>query len=255
MAGFRGARVVFGWFLLMGVACAEPPPDYRISLLTTDSPPVNMAKKGGNVFARGDEIEGYATDIVREMFKRAAIDYDITLRNPWERELEMVRKTANTGIFSIVQTEQRKPRYKWIGPFGTVDQVLVAAPNKNIEIDQLADVAGYRLGAMKADSMVELLEQQGVPYQAAATDYESIKKLVDGKIDLWATNDLTLAWQAKHQGVVGLHVVYRLNHAPAPFYLAVNRDTPDEVVQRLQEALEQIKADGTYQRLVSLYMQ
>lgn len=70
--------------LLAGSARAEEPSDASLVLLTENFPPYNMAKNGKN-FAKDENIEGIAVDIVRETFKRAGISYNLTLRFPWER--------------------------------------------------------------------------------------------------------------------------------------------------------------------------
>lgn len=230
---------------------AELPAGYRVSLMTTDNPPANMAKKGGNVFARGDEIEGYATDAVREMFKRAGIEYDIVLRNPWEREQQMVKKTPNSGLFAFAQTEPRKADYKWVGPLGHSDTVLVAGPGKTIEIGALKDIAQYRVGAAKGDSVVGFLEKLGIAYQPTLNDHESLTELAHGEIDLWATNSPAFSWQAKQFGLPQLQVAYTI--ASSPLYLALNRETPDEVVKRLQTALFEMRTDGALQRFKEAY--
>lgn len=50
-------------------------------VLTENFPPFNMAVDDKN-FARDDGIDGISAEIVREMFKRAGIDYSMTLRFP-----------------------------------------------------------------------------------------------------------------------------------------------------------------------------
>ena len=59
--------------LLAGLAHADEPSDASLVLLTENFPPYNMAKNGKN-FAKDENIEGIAVDIVRETFKRAGIE-------------------------------------------------------------------------------------------------------------------------------------------------------------------------------------
>ena len=70
--------------LFAGTARAEIDKYYSIVLLTENFPPYNMAVNGKN-FAHESNISGIAVDIVREMFERADIRYNMTLRFPWER--------------------------------------------------------------------------------------------------------------------------------------------------------------------------
>lgn len=50
-------------------------------VLTENFPPFNMAVDDKN-FARDDGIDGISAEIVREMFKRAGIDYSMTRAFP-----------------------------------------------------------------------------------------------------------------------------------------------------------------------------
>ncbi len=70
--------------LLSEVARAGTSPAYSMVLLTENYPPYNMAADGKN-FAQNSNINGIAVDVVREMFKRAGVGYNLTLRFPWER--------------------------------------------------------------------------------------------------------------------------------------------------------------------------
>ena len=96
----------------------------------------------------------------------------------------------------------------------------------------LKDAARYKLGAYKNDAVSQHLEAQGIPVINALRDQENVKKLTGGQIDLWATTDPVGRYLAKQEGVSGLQTVLRFNEAK--LYLALNKDTPDEVVERLQ---------------------
>ena len=87
--------------LLFGASLAHAQAPAKIDLLTENFPPYNMAADGKN-FARDENISGIAVDIVREMFKRAGVDYTLTLRFPgsastawrWSRPITGVRHRA-----------------------------------------------------------------------------------------------------------------------------------------------------------------
>jgi polar amino acid transport system substrate-binding protein len=73
-----------------------------------------------------------------------------------------------------------------------------------------------------------------------------------GQIDLWATTDPVGPYLAKLEGVGGLRTVLRFNDAQ--LFLALNKDTPDEVVQRLQNALNEMRGDGTVDAILRRYL-
>ena len=100
--------------------------------------------------------------------------------------------------------------------------------------------------------MSQHLESQGLSPQNALRDQENVKKLIKGQIDLWATTDPVGRYLAKQEGVTGLQTVLRFNDAE--LYLAFNKDTPDEVIERLQKALDQMRADGFVDEVTKNYL-
>lgn len=237
--------------LAAGTAHADLPPDYRMILLTENFPPFNMAIDDKN-FARDDSIDGISADIVREMYKRAGIEYTLTLRFPWDRLYRLTLEKPNYGLFSTTYTEERKPLFKWVGPIARTGWVLLAAPGSEIKVSSLQDAAKYRIGAYKNDAVSQHLESQGLSPINALRDQENVKKLVRGQIDLWATTDPVGRYLAKQEDVTGLNTVLRFRDAE--LYLALNKDTPDEVVQRLQQALDAMRQEGYIEEVTNNYL-
>ncbi|MDD1506191.1 substrate-binding periplasmic protein [Pseudomonas sp. CNPSo 3701] len=239
-AWFAGLLAVSSLFALP--VHAELPADYKVVLQTENFPPFNMAE-GDKNFARDANVQGVSTTIVREMFKRAGIDYTLTLRFPWSRVYDDTLAHANYGLFSTSMSEARRPLFKWVGPIAKVGGVLLAAPGAKIEnLTRLEEAAKYRIGAYKDGAVSQALERAGLQATNALRDQENIAKLTGGKIDLWATTDPVWRYHAKQAGVTGLRTVLVIDRSD--MYLALNLQTPDEVVTRLQQALDQMKNEG-----------
>lgn len=227
-------------------AASEP-----INLLTENFPPYNMAVDGKN-FARDEHITGIAADIVREMFKRARVDYTLTLRFPWERIYKMALEMPGYGVFVTARLPEREALFNWVGPIGPDDWVLLARADSPITLRSLDEARQYQIGAYKGDAIAEHLEGQGLQPQLALRDQENVKKLIDGKIDLWATGDPAGRYLARQDGVTGLKRVLRFDSAE--LYLALNKQVDDQTVQRLQQALDQMRADGTVDAINARYL-
>lgn len=75
---------------------------------------------------------------------------------------------------------------------------------------------------------------------------------MDGQIDLWATGDPAGRYLARQVGVTQLKTVLRFNSAQ--LYLALNKDVPDEVVAKLQAALEQLRGEGGVDQIMARYL-
>lgn len=228
----------------------EVPGGDSIVLLTENLPPYNMAVDGKN-FASESNIEGIASEVVREMFKRAGVGYSMTLRFPWERIYKLALEKPGYGVFSTARLPEREKLFKWVGPVGSYDWIMMAKADSTIKLTSLEQAKGYRIGAYKGDAIGERLLAQGLNPILLLRDQDNAKKLANGQIDLWAAGDPTGPYLAKVEGVTGLKTVLRFNHAD--LYLALNTATPDEVVNKLQTALDQLRAEGGVEQITARY--
>lgn len=243
---------VAGALLVMtSAARAEIDPNYNVVLLTENFPPYNMASNGKN-FAQEDGINGIAADVVREMFKRAGISYSLTLRFPWDRIYNLALEKPGYGVFVTARLPEREKLFKWVGPIGPDDWVLLARGDSTLVVNNLQQAAQYRVGAYKGDAIAEYLEKQGMQPITSLRDQENAKKLMAEQIDLWATGDPAGRYLARQEGVSGLKTILRFNNAQ--LYLALNREVPDEVVQKLQSELDKMRAEGLVDTILNSYL-
>lgn len=243
--------VVTALLFSVATARAELAEDYKLVLLTENFPPFNMAVDHKN-YATEDHVHGINADIVRELFKRAGIDYSLTLRFPWDRIYKQVLEQPNQGLFSTTFTPEREPLFKWVGPLADTGWVLLAPPGSPLRLTSLEQARRYRVGAYKNDAVSQHLESKGFELTNSLRDQENVDKLLKGQIDLWATTDPVGPYLAKQEGVSGLTPVLRFNDAQ--LFLALNKGTPDEVVKRLQATLNEMKQDGSVDAILRRYL-
>lgn len=237
--------------LLINGARAEESPATDLVLLTENFPPYNMAKNGKN-FAQDENINGIAVDIVREMFKRTDITYSLTLRFPWERIYKLALEKPGYGVFVMARLPDREKLFKWVGPIGPDDWIMLAKADSKITLETLDQARKYKIGAYKGDAIAETLAKEGLKPIVVLRDQDNAKKLVNGQIDLWATGDPAGRYLARQDGVTGLKTVLRFNSAE--LYLALNKDVPDEIVTKLQAALDQMRKEGVVDDIMARYL-
>jgi len=237
--------------LLINGAKAAENPATDLVLLTENFPPYNMARNGKN-FAQDENINGIAVDIVREMFKRANITYSLTLRFPWERIYKIALEKPGYGVFVMARLPDREKLFKWVGPIGPDDWIMLAKADSKINLDSLEDARKYKIGAYKGDAIAETLAKQGLKPIVVLRDQDNAKKLTSGQIDLWATGDPAGRYLARQDGVIGLKTVLRFNSAE--LYLALNKEVPDETVAKLQAALDQLRKEGVVDEIMARYL-
>ena len=110
----------------------------------------------------------------------------------------------------------------------------------------------YEIGAYKGDAIAQTLEKRGLKPIIVLRDQDNAQKLMEGQIDLWATGDPAGRYLARQVGVSGLKTVLRFNSAQ--LYLALNKEVPDEVVAKLQAALDQLRKEGVVDQIMARYL-
>jgi polar amino acid transport system substrate-binding protein len=246
LIALAGSVMVFA-----GSARAEVDPNYSLVLMTENFPPYNMAINGKN-FAKEENINGIAVDIVREMFKRAGIQYSMTLRFPWSRIYQMTLDKPGYGAFVTARLPERETLLKWVGPIGPDDWVLLGKADSPITLNTLEDAKQYKVGAYTGDAIALHLAEQGLTPLTSLRDTENAKKLMAGQIDLWATGDPAGRYLAKQEGITGLKTILRFD--TAELYLALNKEVPDAVVQKLQAELDKMRSEGFVDEVMNNYL-
>ncbi|MDR6234003.1 substrate-binding periplasmic protein [Pseudomonas oryzihabitans] len=250
--GFWGCLA--GLLLLSATAArADLPEGYQLTLLTENFPPYNFSVDGKN-FARDADLKGIAVDMVREMCQRAGIPYNLTLRFPWERIYGMALDQPDHGVFVTARLPEREALFKWVGPIGPDDWVLLGRPDSHLQLRNLDEVRKQQLkiGAYQGDAIAESLLKQGFTPELALRDQENVQRLLKGQIDVWATGDPAGRYLARQENVSGLKTLLRFN--TGELFLALNKQTPDEVVQKLQKALDELRQTGEVQRIFNRYL-
>lgn len=219
-------------------------------LLTENLPPFNMSVSGNN-FARDDNVTGINADILRAVCERAQVECQLILRFPWQRVYQQTLDDVGYGLFSTARTAEREKLFKWVGPLANNEWVLFAKGDSAIQLASLDDARRYRIGGYKGDAKTQFLLDKGVEVQTALRDSENVRKLERGQIDLWVTSNQAGRFVARQEGMENLKVVQHLH--TAELYLALNLQTPDELVQKLQSALDSLRAEGALKSIEARY--
>jgi polar amino acid transport system substrate-binding protein len=80
-------------------------------------------------------------------------------------------------------------------------------------------------------------------------------KLMEGRIDLWATVDLVGIYTAKLQGInpEDMKIAYVIIKDQQK-YIAFSKQVPDEIVQKWQDVLDEMKQDGTLKKILDKWI-
>jgi len=149
-------------------------------LLSTENlPPLNYLKDG--------ILVGPSVEIVKEIQRRVGSHEQIKVY-PWARAYKMALEEENVVLFGMTHTKVREDLFKWVGPLATKRDILVAKKGSGIKINSLEDAKKVkRIGTLRDDTRERLLKSHGFAnLESVSDEQKNAKKLVLGRIDLWA---------------------------------------------------------------------
>ena len=229
--------VLSAWLLAGQPALAD-----ELTVLTENLPPLN--------FVRDGELVGPSVEIVKEIQRRVGSGEKIQVY-PWSRAYKMVLEEKNVVLFGMTHTEERHDKFKWVGPLARKRDILVARKGSNMTIDSLDDAKSVRsIGTLRDDTREEFLLSRGFTnLEPVSDEQQNARKLVLGRIDLWAYKQPGLKTVCELAGVDYAQVeeVYSLREIDVS--IAFSLGTPDAVVRKWQEAFEEMSQDGTLARI------
>ncbi len=229
--------------LALGCAASQAQPVPRLHLTTEAAAPHSMQD--------GQRVIGIGADTVREIMTRAHIDHTIELL-PWKRAYIAALEHDDTCVFSTSRTPEREARFKWIGPIGEADWVLMARADRKLHLDSLEDARKYRIGTYNGDARDQYLRTRGFDVDPAPSDVLNPRKLMADRIDLWAASfrhgSATLSHLGYGDKIVPVLVFNRIR-----VYLACNRGVPDALAARMNAAVASMEHDGTLQQILHRY--
>ncbi|VAX18138.1 ABC-type amino acid transport/signal transduction system, periplasmic component/domain [hydrothermal vent metagenome] len=245
----KPGAILFLFAVLFGWAPAIAPNTcfaQTFRVLTEEFPPYNYTQDG--------QITGISTEIVREIFKRLDHPDNIELSS-WTRSYNLALKEDNIILYSTTRTPNREKLFKWVGPLVPNNTVFFAKKGSGVSIKSLDDArkAGA-IGVYIDDFGESLLKEKGFTnLHSVADNRENVRKLADGKIDLWIINELTGNHMAREAGLK--EKIEKVYDVQKDFmYMALSKATPGPVVKKWQDTLDEIKSDGTYAQIFSKWI-
>ncbi|MDO6441760.1 MULTISPECIES: ABC transporter substrate-binding protein [unclassified Marinobacter] len=236
--------------LLLPLGASQAGAAETLYMYTENFPPYNMSINGRAFEHSADKIDGICMERVQAALNQSGYDYRIKLRN-WNYGYNRALSKANHGIFCTTYTEDRAPMFKWVGPLAQNLWTIFAPAGSTFKMNRLEDAKGKTIGGYRNDVRSEYLLKRGYKVSVIDSDDLNPKRLALGQIDLWIAERLGGPYMASQQEIEGLVPVYSFNDVD--LYLAMSPDTPDQVVEDLNNALETIRENGTYDAIGTKY--
>jgi len=223
----------------------------ELKIFTEEMPPYNYSDEN-------NEATGFSTGIVKELLKRSGLgvaDGKIKVY-PWARAYMILQKEENVMLFSTTRSEEREKLFKWVGPIASrTIWFWKMKKRKDINVNSLDDAKQFKVGAVREFASAKYMARLGFNLDLCNSEEINFRKLLANRIDILTALELAAAYHMNKQGksFSQLEKLVKLDDR-YDYYLALNISTSDEIINSLQNALEDMKKDGTYEKIRQLYM-
>jgi polar amino acid transport system substrate-binding protein len=232
------------WFCLAGTLAplAAPGAEPALHFYTEEYPPIT--------FSDGGKPAGLGTEVVEEILHRAGLEATIEVV-PWARGYNYAITMPLVGLFVTTRTAEREPLFKWVGPVSATHGSLYVLHDTETRPKDLQDARKLDAIAVPREWYLQqiLLGQGFANLQLTPDPAAALKLLVSGHVQAVALDDVTLEMSSRKADLPLSRFEPILPIAEARQFLALSRDTPDEIAARCQHALDGMRADGTFARI------
>ena len=224
---------------LLGMsACAE-----ELHILTTEVPPFVVVEDG--------KPTGFCVDVTEEIERRIGEKHPIEFF-PWARAYKTALSQPHSLLLCPKRTEEREPLFKWVGPMVRSDTDLYVKSNAAVHVNSLQDAMALTEILIPRESYsYQYLQDRGFKNLRPVNDVPgTLRMLLAGRAPAMVFDVPQLDAFLKQENISRSEIksVFRLLSIPCE--LGFSRDTPDLTIERWQKALDAMKKDGSYGRLV-----
>ncbi len=215
-------------------------------------PPFNFVEANGNV-------SGFDVEIGLELCKRLGEECEVVTQD-WDGIIPgLLAKKYDFIIASMFITEERKQKVDFTDPYYLAAMVHVVPKDSDITVFTNEALAGKRIGAQVGTTQAQFVEAQypDADLRLYPTQDEVNLDMVNGRLDLQVGDMLPmLDWVKKTDTGSCCELAGEPITDPAFVGDGVGialRQEDDDLREKLNAALAEIRADGTYKKINDKY--
>lgn len=201
----------------------------------------------------GIHVEGFASDLVRELLTRAGYEADIRVV-PWPRLMNSLQTEPNVLGFNMTRTPDREDQFHWVGQIRPVKFQLWGLQERIDELPRtLEEARDLRTSSYREDVVEQYLLEKGFTNLVYVTDTSDIwSMLLRRRIDLIpyiesGVQDLMSRLEEVRGALVP---VIDLEEISTAHYLVMSKNSDPEFVQQLTAMFQTLVDSGSFESIL-----
>lgn len=199
------------------------------------------------------ERPGFYVEVAKAAFEKAGLPFSVEFQ-PWARAQANTLARPGLFILGLAHTPERDQKFKFAAEVAAHDICFISlkphAPINSLEEARNAGPITVRKGTV----FEALLRDAGLTnIELSQTDAQSARQLSKGHLQAWLIYDqaATFTWHVIDADPADLVIGAPIHRESV--YLAASKDTPDEMIRKVHDAVQTVRADGTYDRIYAKY--
>jgi cystine transport system substrate-binding protein len=195
-------------------------------------------------------LVGFDVEIGQEIAKRLGVKAEF-LEGKWDGLIAgLDAKRYDAVINQVGITEQRKQKYDFSDPYIASKAVLIVRGD-NEEVKGFADLKGKKSAQSLTSNFGKIAEANGAELVGTDGFDQSIQLVLNGRADATINDSLSFLDFKKHKPDANVKIAAQ--EEDADHSGVIIRKGEPELLEAINKALAEIKADGTYQKISDKY--
>ncbi|NDV21121.1 ABC transporter substrate-binding protein [Desulfovibrio sp. JC022] len=232
--------------LLFSSVCAHAS---GLRLMAEEYPPYSYQVDG--------EDKGVYVELVQQIQKKLDEESSKIKFYPWARGYKKLQSGDGDVLFPMCMTSERSVMFKFVGPVFWDDIYFYKKKGSRIDLKGIDDAKSVdKISVTRYDIFHLNLASLGYTNLDLSTSPTcDFMKLLNGRVDLVPMGRKVISHFFKRNPELDFNLIERVGSSVffTTNYIAFALDTPDEVVQKWQEALDELKRNGEWQKIVDKY--
>ncbi|WLI75325.1 amino acid ABC transporter substrate-binding protein [Kosakonia sp. H02] len=196
------------------------------------------------------KLEGFDVEIGQEVAKRLKVNAQF-VEGKWDGLIAGIdAKRYDAVINQVGITPERQKKYDFSEPYIASKAVLIVN-SKNSDITRFEDLKGKKSAHSLTSNFAQIARNYGAEIVPTDGFNQSVDLVVQGRADATINDNLSFLDFKKHKPDAPVKIVATQSDADKSGVL-IRKGNP-ELKAAIDKALEEIKADGTYERISQKY--
>lgn len=197
-----------------------------------------------------NQLVGYDVEVARAIAKK--IDYTLEfVEGPWDSLISAFDAKKTDAVFNQVTiTPERKEKYAFSAPY-TVFRSSIITHKDNTTILDFTDLNGKKAAQSLSSNYAQTAETAGATIVSVDGFANAVELLTSNRADVTLNNDVAFYDYMKQKPDAPIKIVKTLEDRSEA--AAIFHKGNDELIQKVNAAMHELKEDGTLQKLSEKY--